>query len=384
MTSTTFALAPPPKTMFGVGVLDRTGETVPDAVESVLIVADPAFARSPVVDRLIATLAGRRVTVFDDIRSDPTETQVESGIAALKDAAATMVIVIGGGSALDAGKAIAALANTERPVSAYRLGETRLPRRRVGLITIPTTAGTGSEATRTAILSAPDGVKYWFWGDPLASDMAILDPALTVTLPAHLTAATGLDALVHAIEAATNVDASPASRLYGLEAIRIVARSLERTIAAPDDIEARGAMIWAAFLAGCALNLAGTAMAHCLGHALGSLAHIHHGRAVAIAMAAGADVVARANPSAFADVAVAMGSEFDAEAFPEAFRGLAARTGLDLTLPPDAANVTAEALAGAAMEPANIAMLQATVGDFGREEVGSIAARITAAAPAFA
>ena len=136
------------------------------------------------------------------------------------------------------------------------------------------------------MLSDDDGVKFWYWGSALKADRVVLDPELTVALPAHLTAATGVDALVHAIEACTNRNAFVANDLYGLEAIRLVARHLATAVSEPGNLEARGGMLRAASLAGIAIDNVGTALAHNIGHALGSLMPIHHGRAVAIAMAA--------------------------------------------------------------------------------------------------
>lgn len=384
MDVTEFSLAPQPATMFGVGAIDRVADMLSGSDGPVLLVADPAMTALGVIDRLVSRLAPRAVTVFDTIKSDPTEDQVEAGIAALNAAHAQTVVALGGGSALDAAKAIAVLAKAAEPVSAYRLGETPLPKRQIGLIAIPTTAGTGSEATRTAIITGSDHVKYWFWGDPLDCDAAILDPALTVSLPTHLTAATGADALVHAIESSTNMHTSLGSQLFSLEAIRILKRSLPRAMAEPEDMSARGAVLWASYLAGCAINQTGCALAHCFGHALGSMAPVHHGRAVSIAMAAGGDQVAAANPAAFAQVAEAMGADPDHQAFAPAFRDLMAEIGLDLSLPADATNVTPEGLVKATREPANVAMLDVTVGELDRETLELIAERIVATTPAFA
>ena len=137
------------------------------------------------------------------------------------------MVALGGGSALDLGKAVAAIAGADAPAQTYALCAAPLPAARLKTICVPTTSGTGSETTRTAILSGPDGAKLWFWGDELKTDHAVLDPELTVSLPAGLTAATGIDALVHAVEAATNRNAHAANDLYAHEAIRLVSRHLD-------------------------------------------------------------------------------------------------------------------------------------------------------------
>ena len=134
---------------------------------------------------------------------------------------------------------------------------------------MPTTSGTGSETTRTAILSDADGAKLWFWGEELKADEVVLDPELTVSLPPHLTAATGIDALVHAVEAATNRNAHPANDIYAHEAIRLVARHLVDGRREPRNLAAREGLALAAALAGTAIDNCGTAIAHNIGHAHG-------------------------------------------------------------------------------------------------------------------
>src|SRR5690606_16509990 len=143
----------------------------------------------------------------------------------------------------------------------------------------------------------------WTWGEELLAQAVLLDPELTVGLPAHLTAATGIDALVHAVEAATNRRRHPLSQAPALQAIALVAEHLPTAVAEPANLEARGAVQLAAYLAGQAIDVAGTGIAHALGHALGALGHVHHGRAVGLALGVALADNASAAPEAHRAVA---------------------------------------------------------------------------------
>jgi alcohol dehydrogenase class IV len=174
------------------------------------------------------------------------------------------------------------------------------------VIAIPTTAGTGSEATRTAVFTDHAGRKVWAWGETLRPTLALLDPTLTTGLPPALTAISGLDALVHAIEAATGQRATPASTGHALEAIRLAFAHLETAVRQPNDLAARAGMLRAACLAGRAIDAGGTGVAHGLGHALGTIAKVPHGLAVALALRAALAWNAAAAPARFREIARAM------------------------------------------------------------------------------
>jgi alcohol dehydrogenase class IV len=225
---------------------------------------------------------------------------------------------------------------------------------------VPTTAGTGSEMTGISVISDELKTKYWFWGAALEADLAILDAELTTGLPPHITAMTGMDALVHAIEAATNRHARPESDAAAYQAIGLVAQWLPTAVREPQKLAARAGMLEAAALGGLAIHKAGTALAHNIGHALGSLAPVPHGLAVTLAMAATAEWVVAGNPEAFSRVAEAMGEGSDAGAVPEAFRRLAADAGLSLDTRAVAPGLTAEKLAAQMAAPENASMRKST------------------------
>jgi alcohol dehydrogenase class IV len=322
----------------------------------VLLLADHALPAMAEAAAASLRQAGLVVTLFTDIKSDPTTSQVDAACAVVRVSGVGVVVALGGGSAMDAGKAAAALAADPAPAATYALAGTPLPASFLPSICIPTTAGTGSETTRVAVLTDAMGRKTWLWGDSLKPAAVILDPELTLGLPAHLTAATGLDALVHAIEASTNRNANDASRMFGHAAIRLVARHLPVVLAAPADLAARAGLQWAAALAGVAIDTAGTAIAHCLGHAMASLRPIHHGRAVTIAMQASLGWAQAEDPHGnFAAAAAALG----APDLASGFAALLAASGIATSLE-GWHGITAETLAGVAAAPENAPMRNST------------------------
>jgi alcohol dehydrogenase class IV len=345
----------------------------------ILLVADRSIAT---LDRVVAmrerlAMAGPQAVMYAEITGEPDVARVEAAAAVGRSAGAQLVIAVGGGSAIDAGKLAAVTILGEAPLDAYALCATPLPRRTLPIIALPTTAGTGAEATRTAVFTNSHGHKVWAWGEELRPALAVLDPVLSMTLPQRLTAWTGLDALVHAIEAATNRRANPLVSASALHAIRLVARHLGTALDEPGNIDARGGMLVAAALAGSAIDNAGTGIAHALGHAMGSLAHVHHGRAVALALAAALEANQEAAPRAHAEVAAAMGvlpkdlvATYD-RLLDEVEVG---RDLSDVGLGPE----QADALFATTLAPENQPMLQANCRHFTEEELRELVATVLA------
>ena len=237
---------------------------------------------------------------------EPDASSVDAAAALVRTTPGSIVIGIGGGSALDTAKQASAVAAASFGIEHYAMGAERFPGHRP-LIAIPTTAGTGAEVTRTCIVSDRRGRKVWTWGDELLPDLVVLDPIATVTLPADVTAATGLDAFVHAIEAASGRRTTALVTTPALHALRLVVDHLPAAVARPDDLAARQAMQEAALLAGLAIDGGGTGIAHSIGHAMGTLGHVPHGVAVAIGLAATLDWNVEGEPAAYASVASALG-----------------------------------------------------------------------------
>jgi alcohol dehydrogenase class IV len=357
-----YVLAPVPRITGGPGSLAALGglaAALGGSGSAVLLAADPGLEASGHIEAATAALrkSGLGVVRFDRIKSDPTMAQVDEAAALARSERIATVVALGGGSAMDLGKAVAVVAAGSAPAAHYGLCANPLPARPLRKICVPTTSGTGSETTRTSVLSDPAGVKVWLWGDETRADEAVLDPELVVGLPAHLTAATGIDALVHAIEAATNANASAANDVFAHAAIRLVAAHLEDAVAHPSSLAARGAMQRAAALAGIAIDNAGTAVAHNIGHALVSLRPVHHGRAVGLAMLATLRWNVVGDAGRFAAVAEAMGVGPDAALLPDAFERLLRAAGVKVRLAGEGHDeVTAERLAAQMAKPENASM----------------------------
>jgi alcohol dehydrogenase class IV len=338
-----FTLSPIPAIHFGPGRLAdiaASAETLGGAGATVLVVADPVLKGLGIAGLAldILTRAGFEPHVYDGFAGEPGEQDIDAAAALARRTGARLVIGLGGGTALDTAKLAACCAVTGLPASAYALCATPLPGNRLPVIAVPTTAGTGSEVTRVSVFADRQKVKVWAWGEELKPDVAILDPELTVAVPPQVTAATGLDALVHAIEAATNKQRNDGNDLYCLKAIALIAQNLERAVAHPHDIAARAAMLLASCYGGIGIDNCGTALAHNISHAVADLAPIPHGRATGLAMLATIDWVAEGNRPAFARVAEAMGAQDPVTAYDRLVRASGIKVslagdGLDLADP---------------------------------------------------
>lgn len=270
-------------------------------------VADEAVVANGYVDRMVSPLTESDGVIVHIVPpAEPTATSVDTIADVVRTADQPLVVAVGGGTALDTGKLAAAIAGANRSVAAYTLGARPLPRGRP-VVAIPSTAGTGSEVTRTCILTDHCGRKAWVWGEELLPRLVVLDPVATATMPPHITAATGLDAFVHAVEALTGRRSATLDPGPGRQAVRMVLDHLPRAVAHGDDLDARRGMQQAAMQAGVAIDGGGTGIAHAIGHALGTLAHVPHGVAVAVGLAAALAWNIEGARGAFAPVAAAAG-----------------------------------------------------------------------------
>ncbi len=369
-----FTSPPMPEILVGAGALDALGARIGAA--RALVVADPALVAMGVAGRAAAALAaaGVAATVFDAFSPEPKAAQIAAAARAAQGCGA--VVGLGGGSAIDVAKVAAFCAVSGADPEFYAACAAPLPAR-LRLIAVPTTAGAGSEATATAVFSTRDGAKTWVWGEAARPDLAILDPLLAVSLPPHLTAWCGMDALVHAFEAATNRAASPASRSRAHEALRLIARALPRAVADGGDVEARRDMAWAACLAGAAIDASGTAVAHLVSHGLGSLGPVHHGLATALAFEATLPWLWSASTPAMAEAAAALGADADPPGWMSAFMD---RCGVARRLPEAFAAVTPAALVAAMQAPQNRPMRDKTARAVGDDDLAAFAAAMLALA----
>ena len=329
-----FTLSRLPEIIFGAGrIADLAGkvEGLAGKGAAVLVVADPMLTTLGMTGRALESLkaAGLEAQVFDGLKGEPKAAEIDTAAAIARTMQAKAIVGLGGGSALDTAKLVAACAASGLAAQSYQLCETPLPKNILPIIAVPTTAGTGSEVTRVAVFANAAKTKIWAWGDELKPQVAILDPELTVGVPPHITAATGLDALVHAIEAATNKHRTDGNDLYALKAISLISENLERAVKNPDDIEARGALLLGSCYGGIAIDNCGTALAHNISHAMADLAPIPHGRATGLAMLATMKWVSHGAPEAYARVAKAMGAADPVAAYDRLVRATAMKISLE-------------------------------------------------------
>ena len=278
----------PSDIFFNVGALENL-RTLPYG--RVLLVTDPVLEAAGVDEQVRSYLDAPYVKVFSSIQPEPDEATVKAGVAMMDELRPDVVVAVGGGSVLDAAKAMRLF--YEHPELSF--DELALPfldpRKRVaryptdnhsvGLVAIPTTAGTGSEVSPAAVITSGRR-KATLVDYCLLPDMAIVDPTLTLSLPPGATADTGLDALTHALEGAVSIFSSPYSDAFCMQAIRLILQWLPRAVSHPDDIEARTAMANASTMAGLAFSNAFLGVNHAMAHAVGARLHIAHGRANAV------------------------------------------------------------------------------------------------------
>jgi alcohol dehydrogenase len=252
---------------------------------SAVLIVDAVIAEGEYIKTLKAALAGVTVAQYIIPAGEPTVDSVNAAAIYARSFPRAVIVGVGGGSALDIAKQVAAIVASHEGIEHYLLCANPFPGRRP-IIAIPTTSGTGAEVTRTCIVSDTDGRKLWTWGHEMLPDLVILDPNVTTTMPAFVTTSTGLDAFSHALEASTGKRQNAISSGNALHAMKLIRQHLPTAIQQPENLEARAGMQEAAMLAGLAIDNCGTGIAHCIGHALGTLYHIPHGVAVTIALEA--------------------------------------------------------------------------------------------------
>ena len=276
----------PGRVITGQGAVKNAAAHIAACGKRALIVTDPVISKLPAFAELTAVLDGIGVAyaVFSDVTGEPTDRMIDAGLAAYRAADCDFLIAIGGGSPMDSMKAIAALTACGGKLRDYMGKEIAgdFPK----MIAIPTTAGTGSEATRfTIITDVETNVKMLLKGEQLIPDMAIIDPAYSTGVPPAVTAATGLDALTHAVESYTSKKAQPLTDAMALSAVRRVFRSLPAAFADGSNAAAREDMAIAAFEAGVAINNASVTIVHGMSRPIGALFHVAHGLSNAMLLA---------------------------------------------------------------------------------------------------
>ncbi|MDH6154705.1 alcohol dehydrogenase class IV [Polynucleobacter sphagniphilus] len=247
--------------------------------KSVLIVTDPGVLSAGLLSQSQQGFKdlGIALDVFSQVQADPPISVIENAVNAAQQCRADYIVGFGGGSSMDVAKLVALLAAGKEKLSeVYGVGVAKGPR--LPLILVPTTAGTGSEVTTISIVTVSDSEKKGVVSPQLLPDLALLDAQLTLGLPSHVTAATGIDAMVHAIEAFTTKRLkNPISDCLAKEALRLLASNLHRAVRSGNDIEARENMLLGACLAGMAFTNAPVAGVHALAYPIGARFHVPHG-----------------------------------------------------------------------------------------------------------
>ncbi|WP_027864653.1 iron-containing alcohol dehydrogenase [Massilia alkalitolerans] len=279
---TAFAFSTVPSILSEPGATRRLGELIAERFPGVrrpFIVTDAGFLRTGLLDfpKLSLEQESMAPALFSGVIADPPEAVVLDAIEAARRHEADLVIGFGGGSSMDVAKLVAVLAGSRQAIDEmYGIGKVK--GQRLPLVQVPTTAGTGSEVTNIAIVTTGATTKSGIVAPQLYADLAILDAALTLGLPPTVTAATGIDAMVHAIEAYTSRHKkNPLSDALAREALSLLSRNLLRACEQGSDIEVRQAMLLGACLAGQAFSNAPVAAVHALAYPIGGIFHVPHG-----------------------------------------------------------------------------------------------------------
>ncbi len=276
-----------PLTFVGAGASAQLCESIAQmGIDRVLIVTDAMLVKIGLVDVVTKAMqaAGLSWSVYDGVEPDPTFTQVDAGLGQLKKEGCAAVVAVGGGSSMDAAKAIVARATNNKSIEQlegwFKIKQTPLP-----LFAIPTTAGTGSEVTIVAVVSDPQTHAKKFLVDPkLLPVMAALDPDMMTGLPPHITAATGMDALTHAVESYLSRTATRHTEEYSIAAVRMIFSNLPTAFRNGNDVGARKAMALASYYAGVAFTRANVGYVHAIAHTFGAYYGTPHGLANAIVL----------------------------------------------------------------------------------------------------
>lgn len=281
-----FAYHLPTKIIFGQRAAEALlAELTTRAAHKVLLVSDQGLAQLGLVSQIKDELGegGIEAFAFLGVSSNPTSDEVASGLEIARQQDVAAIVVLGGGSPIDVGKGIAMLLANGGAYADYQWGGKAITERSRTLLVVPTTAGTGSEVSKVAVISDPTNpFKKGVLSPLMFPHVAVIDPALTLGLPPHLTAATGMDAFIHALEAYTGKRANPYTDRLALAAIETIWETLPRAVADGSDLQAREMMMLSALWGGTAMDHAGLGLVHALSGPLTTHLHLHHGMANAL------------------------------------------------------------------------------------------------------
>ncbi len=274
-----------PEFIFGVGARHRVGFYARNfRARRVLVVTDPGVAAAGWLEDVCNDLeeAGLPHTVYRGVTSNPRDHEVMTGAELYRQAGCDVIVAVGGGSVIDCAKGIGIVSSNQRHILDFE-GVDNVEVPGPPLICIPTTAGTSADISQFAIITNPEArTKIAIISKSVVPDVALVDPETTMTMDVHLTACTGIDALVHAIEAFVSTASSPVIDVHALQAIRLIRQNLPDAIARPDDLQLREQMMLASLQAGLAFSNASLGAVHALAHSLGGFLDLPHGESNAL------------------------------------------------------------------------------------------------------
>lgn len=302
----------PPVLITGTGSVEKVGEECKKlGGKKGLIVTDEILSRLGALEGVKKSLSqqGLEFVVYDKIASEPTDVYVREGVQTFKDSGCEYLLAVGGGSAIDTAKAISVMVTNPGEIAQY-MGLNKVPKQGAPLVVIPTTAGTGSEVTTTTIITdTAKNVKMLIISPYLMSRVSIVDPGMTLSCPRGLTAAVGIDALTHAIEAYVSLKAQPMSEIFALSAIELISGNLRQAYANGNNLEAREKMMLGALQAGIAFSNASVALVHGMSRPIGAYFHVPHGASNAALLGVVTEFSLIGNPCRYARIAKAMGED---------------------------------------------------------------------------
>lgn len=305
-----FDYQPRTRVVFGPGKISDLGLLAAELHASrVLLVTDDGLEKAGHPQKGVAALesAGLTVTLFDDVHPNPTTEDVDRGLAIAQAAGVDLIVGLGGGSSMDCAKGINFLLTNGGRIEDY-WGANKAAHPMLPMIAVPTTSGTGSEAQSYALIAHPKSHMKMACGDPKAAcRVALLDPGLTVSMPPAVTAATGIDALSHALESYVSTRRNPVSQLFSRQAWQLLARGFPRVVAKPDDLDARAQMLLGAHLAGAAIENSMLGAAHALANPLSAHFDVTHGVAIAVMLPHVIRYNGESNAKLYGDLAVDAG-----------------------------------------------------------------------------
>jgi len=304
----------PPALILGSGASEKVGEEVGKlGVKKGLIVTDEVLLKLGVLEGIEQALTQARIqfAIYSGVFTEPTVEFVEEGLEAYKENGCDFLLAVGGGSAIDTTKAIAVMATNAGSIENYR-GANKVREKGAPLIAIPTTAGTGSEVTQfTIITDTKRDIKMLIASPFLIPQKAIVDPLLTLSMPRGLTAATGIDALTHAIEAYVSVKAQPMSDIFALSAIELISGNLRQAWSNGNNREAREKTMLGALQAGIAFSNSSVALVHGMSRPIGAYFHVAHGVSNAALLSVVTEFSLIGDPERYARIARAMGENVE-------------------------------------------------------------------------